>query len=51
MLDPNMTYQLGKLRQQELIQMGQDAAKARGNQPRRLNLRPLLTLLMQMLGR
>lgn len=35
MLDPNLAYQIGKIRQQELIEEGQNAARERS-----LNLRP-----------
>ncbi len=29
MLDPNMAYELGKIRQQELIELGQNSARQR----------------------
>jgi hypothetical protein len=52
MLDPNMMNQLGKVRQQELIALGQESAKARRAQPRRPRQpMALLLLLSRALGR
>lgn len=54
MLDPNMLNQLGKIRQQELTEIGQQTARRRWGQPRRSQNRrqlPLLVLLSRVLGR
>lgn len=54
MLDPNMLNQLGKIRQQELLEIGQQTARQRWGKPRRTQNRrqlPLLLLLNRAFGR
>lgn len=52
MLDPNMAYEIGKIRQQELIEMGQNMARERSLRVRRPNfLVALLVLLSRTFSR
>ena len=48
MLDPNMAYEIGKIRQQELIELGQNSARERslGLRPRRPKFLIALVLLL-----
>jgi hypothetical protein len=47
-LDPNMAYEIGKIRQQELIELGQNSARERnlGLRPRRPKFLIALVLLI-----
>jgi hypothetical protein len=46
MLDPNMAYELGKIRQQELIELGQNAARERSGLRRPFGAKLLVALLV-----